>query len=181
MPQSDPAATPPVEFVTLLTEHQPDLWAFLVSLMPGHPDVADVLQKTNIVLWNKRDRFEIGTNFVAWAFQVARYEMLDHLRKRKRDGWVAMDDALADSIAAEFDAVAGQGHARLEALEACLMELRPKDRELLDHRYRKGTNLDDFAKTSGRSVSSLSVTLFRLRAALRRCVAGRLALNPRSA
>jgi hypothetical protein len=30
-------------FIKLLTEHQANLRAFIVSLMPGSPDVADVL------------------------------------------------------------------------------------------------------------------------------------------
>ncbi|MFT5633595.1 MAG: RNA polymerase sigma-70 factor (ECF subfamily) [Rubritalea sp.] len=38
-------------FIKLLTEHQANLRAFIVSLMPGSPDVADVLQETNVILW----------------------------------------------------------------------------------------------------------------------------------
>ncbi len=39
-------------FIKLLTEHQASLRAFIVSLMPGSPDVADVadvLQETNVI------------------------------------------------------------------------------------------------------------------------------------
>ena len=38
-------------FIKLLTEHQANLRAFIVSLMPGSPDVADVLQETNVIPW----------------------------------------------------------------------------------------------------------------------------------
>lgn len=164
-------------FVSELTNHQGDLWAFLCSLMPGHPDVADVLQKTNMVLWNKQGQFVPGTNFRAWAFKIARFEMLHHLRSRRRDGWIPFDEELADTIAEELPAALPPSHERLSALESCLSRLRDQDRRLLEHRYRKGSNLDDFAKGCGRSVSSLSVTLFRLRAALRKCVEG--ALEPK--
>jgi len=172
----EPAVQPGANaaFVTELTNHQGDLWAFLCSLMPGHPDVADVLQKTNIVLWNKQDQFTPGTHFRAWAFRIARYEMLNHLRSRRRDGWVPFDDGLADTIAEELPQALAPSHERLAALEKCLERLRDQDRRLLEHRYRRGSNLEDFSRSCGRSVSALSVTLFRLRAALRRCVEDRL-------
>jgi DNA-directed RNA polymerase specialized sigma24 family protein len=44
----------------------------------------------------------------------------------------------------------------------------------LEHRYRAGSGLKEYADRHGRSVSALSVTLNRLRAVLRRCVARRL-------
>ena len=173
---SAPPSKPEISagFVSLLTNHQGDLWAFIVSLMPGHPDVGDVLQKTNLVLWNKQAQFEPGTNFRAWAFQIARFEMLNHLRSCRRDGWVPMNDELAATIAAEMPENLDPCQARLDALECCLSGLRKQDRRLIEHRYRTGTQLDEFARASGRSVSALSVTLFRLRAALRRCVEERL-------
>ena len=49
-------------YVSLMTKNQGNLRAFIISLMPGSPDVADVLQET---LWQKRHKFEIGTNFLA--------------------------------------------------------------------------------------------------------------------
>ena len=168
----EPAAHPASDaaFVTELTNHQGDLWAFLCSLMPGHPDVADVLQNTNMVLWRKQSQFTPGTNFRAWAFRIARFEMLHHLRTCRRDDWIPFDEQLADTVAKECPEALGASHERLAALESCIEKLREKDRQLLEHRYRRGSSLDEYAGRSGRSVSALSVTLFRLRSALRKCV-----------
>ncbi|WP_193213404.1 sigma-70 family RNA polymerase sigma factor [Luteolibacter marinus] len=174
-PSSRPDAF--ADFVSLLTMHQADLWAFLISLMPGHPDVGDVLQQTNIVLWKKQSQFRPGSDFRAWAFKVARYEMLHHLRSRRRDDWVPMNEQLADTIAQEMPDRLAARQPRLAALEGCLAKLRPQDRKLLEHRYQKGNNLESFSRASGRSVSALSVTLFRLRTALRKCVANQLQPN----
>ena len=41
MTEEDPQSL--ADFVSLLTRHQPDLLAFIISLMPGDPEVADVL------------------------------------------------------------------------------------------------------------------------------------------
>lgn len=66
------------EYVKLMTDHQWPLRGFILSLMPGSPDVGDVLQETNLVLWQKRRQFKLGTNFFAWACRIARYEVMHH-------------------------------------------------------------------------------------------------------
>ena len=55
------------DYVKLITDHQGNIRAFVVSLMPGSPDVADVVQETNAALWIKRKNFKHGTNFIAHA------------------------------------------------------------------------------------------------------------------
>jgi RNA polymerase sigma-70 factor (ECF subfamily) len=173
MAQPDPNSVS-FEFVSLLTEHQGDLWAFILSLMPGHPDAKDVLQKTNLVLWEKREVFLSGTNFRAWAITCARFTVLDHLKRQKNRRIQLLDDELIAVIASEAQEQISTADRRLEALENCLARMRPQDRELLDYRYRTGGGLEDYARHVGRSVSALSVTLHRLRTALRRCVQTRL-------
>ena len=74
-------------YVTLLTQHQVNIQAFITSLLPGDPDIEDVLQRTNIVLWNKREQFEQNTNFKAWAFSIARWETKAWLTEKKRKDW----------------------------------------------------------------------------------------------
>lgn len=173
MSEENPQAL--AEFVSLLTRHQSDLLGFIISLMPGDPDVSDVLQKSNLVLWNKRAQFVPGSSFSAWAFSIARFEVLNHLKKQRRSKPALLDEELLETIASEAPVESGSTDRRLHALEVCLSQLRPQDRELLEHRYRSGFGLQEFADRVGRSVSSLSVTLNRLRTVLRRCVAKRLA------
>ena len=85
-------------FIKLLTEHQANLRAFIVSLMLGSPDVADVLQETNVILWQKRDKFEIGTNFIAWSFQIARYEVHHQRERARRHDKVMFSEELVDLL-----------------------------------------------------------------------------------
>ena len=55
-------ATQQAEFVGQTARQQAALHAYIISLMPGIDGVDDVLQETNIVLWEKRKSFEPGTN-----------------------------------------------------------------------------------------------------------------------
>ena len=54
-----------------LEKIQPALYAYVGSLTGGSAGVADVVQETNLLIWEKRDDFESGTNFKAWAFRIA--------------------------------------------------------------------------------------------------------------
>ena len=49
--------------VTQLTEHQPALLAFIITLIPGDPSAPDILQRVNLVIWKKRRDFKEGSNF----------------------------------------------------------------------------------------------------------------------
>ena len=159
-----------IQFVSLLTEHQADLWAYIISQLPGSSEVEDVLQKTNLTLWTKQDQFQIGSNFVAWAFTVARFEVLAHLKKHKRQDWLVFNDELSETIAAEAQQCVAGSNKRLILLENCMQKMRPQDVELLRQRYQSRSALSEYAKQCGRSVSALSVTLHRVRAALRKCI-----------
>ena len=154
-----------IPFVSLLTQHQGDLWAYVITLLPGDSDTADVLQKVNMVLWTKQKDFKIGTNFRAWAFAVARFEVLAHLKTKKRHGFV-----LLDRMANKAPDMARPNDQRLQALELCMRLLRKQDQELLNHRYCTDRALSELAERVGKSVSTLSVALHRLCSALRECI-----------
>lgn len=158
------------EFVSLMTEHQSDLWAFILAQLPGSPDVADILQKTNLTLWTKQEQFELGTNFKAWAFSVARFEVLTHLKKSKRGNWLVFREDLSETIANETSESFDKQSAKLHQLDQCVQKLKPADQELLKHRYLGNEGLQSYSEQTGRSVSALSVTLYRVRTALRNCI-----------
>jgi len=166
------------EFVSQLTAHQSAMQAFLASLMPGDPAVDDVLQAANITIWRKRAEFEAGTNFRAWAFQCAKWCARAHFKERGRKHWLVFDDDLVESIGERIAAeLPPTPDAAQSALRVCLTRLRERDRHLVLSHYEVGESLAECAKRTGRSVNSLKVTLFRLRAALRRCIVDRLAIE----
>jgi RNA polymerase sigma-70 factor (ECF subfamily) len=88
------------EFVALLIDHQEVIRSYIITQIPGSPDIRDVLQEVNIVLWEKMKDFEPGTNFGAWACTVARYKVLEHRRREaRRNGLLIFNDDLCRAIA----------------------------------------------------------------------------------
>ena len=165
------------EFVGQIARHQAALHAYIISLMPGVDGVDDVLQETNVVLWEKRRTFEPGTNFRAWACAIARFKVMGHRRKLAQLGHQLFDDDLTEQLATECEAEPTEFDERLKALEKCLGRLGETERRLIEHRYFSDSQLDEFAAQSGRSVESLRVTLFRIRAALKKCIGGELLIT----
>jgi RNA polymerase sigma-70 factor, ECF subfamily len=157
------------EFIRELTAAQSRIRAFIVSLMPGSPDVGDVLQETNLVLWKSRERFRPGSNFLAWAFTIARLEVLHQRGRDKRRRQVRISDELLDLLAKEAP-VTDENEVYLGALEACKNKLSADQRALIDSRYHPGESIEKHARFSGRNPTALRVSLMRIRIALRECV-----------
>jgi RNA polymerase sigma-70 factor (ECF subfamily) len=144
--------------------------------MPGDAAAHDVVQQANATLWRKRSEFVSGTNFKAWTFSVARFEVLNHRKQQARNSWILFGEELEQVLAEDLLERAEGTQRRYEALQWCLKKLRQQDRELLMHRYgaTAGT-LKNFAQRMGRSVGGLKVTLHRLRNALLGCIEKQLA------
>lgn len=158
------------EFVKELTNHQTSMLAYIRSLAPGNSGARDLLQEVNITLWQKRDSFQLGTNFKAWAFQTIRYHMLNHRRRLVSQGWLIFDDDLIQRMAPGFEIEPEDLEERHLALRKCLQRLRPQDRELLHHRYATSSSLQEYAALTNRSAGTLKAVLFNLRAVLKRCI-----------
>lgn len=181
---SDPDDTPSKDdeiFVGMITRHQKAILAYLVTLVPRIADAEDILQRCNLVLWRKRQQFEPGTNFKAWAFAIARWEALAFLKESKRQQWLVFNDELASLVA---ERMATLPDSRIDSmpdsLRRCLGKLSESHRQLLLERYSKGRSLKECAERFDRSESGLKVTLHRLRVSLRRCISKYSPGNPRA-
>ena len=165
---------PDAPFVAELTKHQLALQLYVRSLLPGDRSAHDVVQQANARIWEKRADFELGTNFKAWAFSIARYEVLNHRKQQARDVRLVFSGELEEVISTELAAASLDPQARQEALRECLGKLRPQDRQLLLHRYASSATLAEYADCVGRSLGGLKVALHRLRSALLVCIQRRL-------
>ncbi len=163
------------EFVALLTEHQSCLRYYILSLMPGDSSAPDVVQEANMVIWNKRSDFELGTNFKAWVFSIARYSVQGHRHKRRKDSKMVFGEELEDLFAEEMPEEADLFEDQQLALRHCLQKLKDADRDLILHRYYQKSPLKDYSEQIGRSLGSLKVTLFRIRNRLKNCVMAQIA------
>jgi RNA polymerase sigma-70 factor (ECF subfamily) len=159
------------EFVNLLVAHQSLIRAFVISLLPGMSETEDVIQNTNEVLWTKRENFELGTNFKAWALTTARFQVMALQQKLKREKRAPLDEDVLMMVSEEAEERDPDVmNKKLSDLNACIGLLQVKDQELVLHRYWKKSGLAAYASATNRSIGSLKVALYRVRASLRTCL-----------
>jgi RNA polymerase sigma-70 factor, ECF subfamily len=161
-------------FLVLVTGAQRMLFAFILRLVPSLADADDILQETNVILWSKRAEFTPGTDFRAWAFRIAHYQVMAY-RKRQSLDRLVFGDQLVERLA-----TLGEGRARAlddkrELLIECLQGLNESQRQLLDDRYGDGLSGEEIARKTGRNVDAVFQTLHRTRETLLRCIKQHLA------
>jgi RNA polymerase sigma-70 factor, ECF subfamily len=166
------------EFVELFARAQQKLYVYILSLVFNATDAYDVLQDTNLALWQRFDDFEPGTDFLAWALAIARYRAL-RFRQHQKSRRETLDDDLLANLATEIAHKSETLQAeRLRALEECLASLPAQDREIIQSRYEPAGSLRSLAQKIGRSENALSQALRRIRKTLAECTKRRLDMAP---
>ena len=180
IPRDDIKTMTPIEnemhhrFLRAFAAAEPTIRAFVRRLVPLRADADDVMQETVVVLWEKFSQFKEGADFRAWAFGVARFEVLAWRRDKGRDRLVLAEDVvefLADETAQDEPRLSGQR----EALEACLKKAAPEQRALLLEAYQPDAEIQQVAANSGRTVAGFYQWLHRMRRLLLDCVRRELA------
>jgi len=159
-----------VEFEQLFTQCESEIQAFIFALVPHWSDAEDVLQRTRIVLWQKFAQFQPGTNFKAWAVQVARFEV-SNFRRTQRSDRLCFDDQLVDSLAEVHSSLIEDLERRRSTLDECLRKLRASDRQIIRQCFGpKATTTKEAAERLHRPVNTLYKALSRIRRTLMECV-----------
>lgn len=159
-------------FAQLVRLHQERLRGLVALSIPGHDDVHDLVQEAFVDAWRGLPGFDTGRDFAPWLRTICRNRVRKFLRDRlprRRRELALVDEALLAAPEPPED------DRRLPALRACLGRLAEGQRRLLARRYRDGEPVQAIAEAIGRSPNAVSMLLLRLRSALVKCVAERLA------
>ena len=160
--------------MTLMTRHQRQIFGYIYTLVPNRYDAEDLLQETSLVICEKFDEFEDGTDFVAWACQIA-YWRIRYSRQKFARSKVVFNQEILDAVAQTASTMTGELDSRHEALGNCLQKLHPRDRDLVLTRYEPGSGVEEAARRSGRTLQTAYKALARLRKLLLDCVSNQLA------
>ncbi len=162
-------------FGELLAGCHRDLFAFIYALVQHHADAEDIYQQVTIVLWEKFEQFELGTNFQAWAFKVAHLTALDFMKRRRRNAILFSNEVL-EAIATTYNGQKSWGNERTtDALASCLGKLSDRDRDLVHRCYSDGSRFASIAKEENRSIDAIYQAISRIRKNLYLCVQKTLA------
>ena len=158
------------EIEVKIAEIQPDLRGYVVSISGSSADIDDIIQETNLFLWERQADFTTGTSFKAWAFKVAYFKCMATRRDNIRRGHVTFSENTIQKISLEAETRFSTDIDRVSALRRCIQKLKPSDQSILFQKYVRGESFTDSSKTTGKSVAAIHQIASRARIALRNCI-----------
>jgi RNA polymerase sigma-70 factor, ECF subfamily len=161
------------ELMLLMTQHQRRIYGYIYTLLPNRHAAEDILQEASLVICEKFHEFKPGTDFVAWSFQIAYWEVRRARQKYARSKLVFGEEAM-ELVAQTAREMAPELDHRHEALQLCLKKLHVRDREFVLQRYERGHGVEEAAKRAGRSMFAAYKALARIRKVLFDCVSQKL-------
>ena len=161
-------------FLRQFTSNEAAIRAYVRRLVPSRADADDIMQEVSVVLWEKLATFRVDGDFRAWAFGVARFEVLAWLRDKGRDRLVLSEKAV-ELLGSEMPGDTFHFERQREALDQCIEEVAPAQRDLLMQAYQPGSRIGTLARAHGRTEPGMYQWLYRVRKLLLDCIRKSLA------
>jgi len=134
------------------------LRAYLRARLARIPDeVEDLVQETLLAVHNQRHTYDPAQPLTAWVHAIARYKMIDLLRRRS--GREALQEPLdEDALFVASDEAASDARRDLAAL---LEQLPDRHRLPIVHVKLEGLSVAETARLTGMSESAVKVGIHR--------------------
>lgn len=148
-----------VAYRTLLKELSVHLRAFFRKRLHYlSDDVEDLVQEVLLAIHNQRHTYQVAQPITAWAYAIARYKLIDFLRRRSAHD--VHNEALDD--VAELTAVSDEdaGNAKRD-IQSLLAQLPQHYRLPIEHVKLEGMSIIETAAITGMSESAVKIGIHR--------------------
>ena len=140
----------------LLDELSARLRAYYSRRVPPGLDAEDLVQETLIAVHTRRATYDPGQPFTAWAYAIARYKLIDALRRSRLHLKAPLDDA--DELFVRPGAEAAMAGRDLERV---LGRLSPRTQALIRDVKITGLSTREAAEKHAMSESAVKVAVHR--------------------
>lgn len=129
----------------------------LMRIGRGSADAEDLVQETLIAIHSRRHTYDRSQPLTPWLYAVARYRLVDYLRRTKTSAAnVPIEEA--EEVLAQDDPSAIESGLDLQTL---LARLSPKARQAIQYVKLEGMSVNEAAARSGMSPSAIKVSVHR--------------------
>ncbi len=138
----------------------------------------DLAQEVFLVAYRKQAQFETGKEYGCWLRGIARRLAANERRKEARHARLLsgpLTDLLTAADGPAEPLVEHDADQLIAAMNECLEHLPEHGRTLLCRRYEQGESAPVLGLAFNLSPDAVRQMLLRLRAAVKRCVEGKLA------
>jgi RNA polymerase sigma-70 factor, ECF subfamily len=122
----------------------------------GSSESEDLVQETLIAMHERRMTFDRAQPVTAWIYAIARYKLVDHLRRKRVRTSVALDEC--EELFAPDD-IEQAGASR--DVEQLLATLPAAAGEAIRLTKLEGHSVEEAASRTGKSVSAIKVSIHR--------------------
>jgi len=166
---TESAGDRPELFLRQLLSYETRIFSYILKLVPNFTDAEEIMQETYVIMWRKFAQFTPGTDFVAWAIQIAHYRILEYRRARYKSPLV-YDNEVFEKMLSLAKRTGTHEDRRVRALKRCLTKLRERQRTLIRLRYYEGLKPKEIANRLGMSIHAVYKSLSRTHGQLLLCV-----------
>jgi RNA polymerase sigma-70 factor (ECF subfamily) len=154
----------------LYNRHRVRVFRFAVRLVGDATSAEDVVSEAFIEVWRQADRFERRSSVSTWIMSIARFKALSVRRRRQE---IEIDEKLAETMA-DHTATPEQTVLEMDRsaqIRACLTELSPDHREIIDLVYYHDKTIDEVAEIVGVPKNTVKTRMFYARKRLAQLLA----------
>lgn len=160
-------------FAELYRTLEPRVYRFILSKLNDSFEAADILNEVFMEVWRSADRYQGRSKPTTWIFGIAYHKVMDRYRKNK-------PEVLTDPTELEATDESPDQAAALAALEeaghlrACLDELKPAQRAVMELSFFEDLPYREIAEIVGSPEGTVKTRIFHAKEALRHCLTQRM-------
>ncbi len=154
----------------LYNRHQIRVFRFAVRLVDDAASAEDVVSEAFIEVWRQADRFEGRSSVSTWIMSIARFKALSVRRRRQE---IELDEKVAETVADQYstpEQILLETDRRAQ-LRACLSQLSPDHREIIDLVYYHDKTIEEVAEIVGVPKNTVKTRMFYARRRLAQLLA----------
>ncbi len=153
-----------------LLEQRRLVFGFIYALTRDVDVAEEIFQDVSVAVLEEGARGTAVDRFLPWALGVARHRISDYYRKRGRR---PIPDVMAETVVDVFEQNAESREDavnRVRGLLDCIDHLPPRQRQILELRYRDRKSVAKVASGVGWKPEAVKVALSKIRKALLHCL-----------
>ena len=143
----------------LLNELSALLRGYYGRRCPPGVDAEDLVQETLIAVHTRRATYDAGQPFTAWAYAIARYKLIDALRRGRAHLRASAEEA--DALFQPSGSGSAEAAMAARDLERVMADLPPRTRELIRDVKIEGLSVREAAEKHGMTETAVKVAVHR--------------------
>ncbi len=158
-------------FAQLVDRYQTPVYNLAYRMLGNANDAEDAAQEAFLRAYAQLKKFKREEKFATWLLSIAAHYCIDQLRRRKRLGWLSLEDEmLAETLPSDTPQPDEEvlRHENQREIERLLESLSPASRLVVVLRYWYDQSIEEISSTTGDSAGAVKVKLHRARQVLAR-------------